>query len=184
MTKEAKGLIELIELMQIEPRTGIEIGVYRGETSKILLRYFPDLTLYMLDLWAPSPHKSYRASGDSKAKISGKWLEHYDATIENVSFAKDRARVVRGDVLRPGAARNMDLVDVDFIFLDADHSYNGTRTAIGIWSELVRPGGLIAGHDYRQEFPGVIRAVDAEVAHREKAVSLTSGSVWGFRNDP
>lgn len=37
---------------------------------------------------------------------------------------------------------------VDFVWIDADHSYDGVRKDIFAWLPKIKPGGLIAGHDY------------------------------------
>ena len=48
---------------------------------------------------------------------------------------------------------------MDFIFVDADHSYdlvkNDTEKAI----EMLAPGGLLIWHDYAEKSPGVMRFV-------------------------
>ncbi len=38
---------------------------------------------------------------------------------------------------------------VDFLFIDADHRYEGVRKDYQLYAPLVRPGGLIAFHDIR-----------------------------------
>jgi predicted O-methyltransferase YrrM len=37
--------------------------------------------------------------------------------------------------------------EVDFLFIDGDHSYNGVRADFENFAPLVRPGGLVALHD-------------------------------------
>ena len=37
--------------------------------------------------------------------------------------------------------------EVDFLFIDGDHSYNGVKKDFELYSPLVKPGGLIAFHD-------------------------------------
>jgi hypothetical protein len=46
----------------------------------------------------------------------------------------------------------------DLVFLDADHSYEGVRGDIWAWRQVVKPGGILAGHDLN--WPGVRQAVD------------------------
>jgi hypothetical protein len=46
------------------------------------------------------------------------------------------------------------------VFIDGDHSYQGACDDIRAWRGLVEPGGILAGHDYAERFPGVVRAVD------------------------
>jgi cephalosporin hydroxylase len=39
-------------------------------------------------------------------------------------------------------------VRLDFIYLDANHSYDETKRDLRAWSPLINSGGMIAGHDY------------------------------------
>ena len=51
-----------------------------------------------------------------------------------------------------------DMFDsVDYVFLDADHSEEGTAKNIEAWWSKVAAGGYIGGHDW--QFPGVSKAV-------------------------
>ena len=36
----------------------------------------------------------------------------------------------------------------DFVYIDADHSYNGVTADLKAWYPKVREGGILAGHDY------------------------------------
>ena len=47
----------------------------------------------------------------------------------------------------------------DYVMLDADHAYESISKDIVAWWPKVRPGGILAGHDYSAEFPGVLQAV-------------------------
>jgi predicted O-methyltransferase YrrM len=47
----------------------------------------------------------------------------------------------------------------DYVMLDADHAYESISRDIAAWWPKVRPGGILAGHDYSAEFPGVLQAV-------------------------
>ena len=38
---------------------------------------------------------------------------------------------------------------IDFLFIDGDHRYAGVKKDYKLYSDLVRPGGLIALHDIR-----------------------------------
>ena len=45
----------------------------------------------------------------------------------------------------------------DFVFIDADHSYEAVKADIEAWSPLTN---FICGHDYCNKWPGVMKAVD------------------------
>lgn len=49
---------------------------------------------------------------------------------------------------------------VDFCFIDAGHDYQHVLADIRAWLPKIRPGGVIAGHDYTDSFVGVKRAVE------------------------
>jgi predicted O-methyltransferase YrrM len=55
-------------------------------------------------------------------------------------------------------ARRWPLGTVDLVFLDADHDYAAVAADIAAWRPVVRPGGILCGHDFG-DFAGVTRAV-------------------------
>lgn len=67
---------------------------------------------------------------------------------------------------------------IDYLYVDADHSYEGAKADLEAWLPHVASGGLIAGDDYDNPlFPGVRQAWDAfEQAH---GIALTR-----FQSDP
>lgn len=67
----------------------------------------------------------------------------------------------------------------DLVFIDADHSYDGVLADIRAYVPLVRPGGILAGHDYTTDVhPGVRRAVDDHFGGRAEQ---GPGSIWWIR---
>lgn len=49
---------------------------------------------------------------------------------------------------------------LDFVFIDADHRYEEVKKDISIWLPKVKPGGVLAGHDFDETSdPGVVKAV-------------------------
>jgi hypothetical protein len=59
------------------------------------------------------------------------------------------------------AANQFPNSSIDYIMLDAGHSYEDVNDDIHYWYNKVKPGGTISGDDYGGSFfPGVTRAVD------------------------
>lgn len=56
---------------------------------------------------------------------------------------------------------------LDYLYIDADHSYDGVRADLAQWTPYVKPGGLLLGDDYGSGmYPGVQQAWDEfEAAH-------------------
>jgi predicted O-methyltransferase YrrM len=62
---------------------------------------------------------------------------------------------------------------LDFVFIDGDHSYQGCSTDIDCWFPKLKSGGLLSGHDYRDDKDyGVKRAVHEFLGDRELRLGL------------
>ena len=140
---------------------GAELGVWDGTLSQLLLLR-DDLVLLMVDSWAPKGARpqSYLDSGDVKALSSDEQMaQAHRQAIASTGFANYRAQIVRGDSAQ--TAEKVADGTLDFVFIDADHSYEGVCRDIQAWLPKVKSGGWIGGHDYGDPaFPGVERAVD------------------------
>lgn len=139
---------------------GAEIGVFAGELSRRLLSR-ADLTLYLVDSWTAEHNPTYAASGDFHTTLTQAQQErYYRITHDMIYFAGPRARILRKDSRE--AAKDIPDASLDFVFIDADHSYEGCKADIEAWRPKVKAGGFISGHDYENtDFPcwGVKKAV-------------------------
>jgi predicted O-methyltransferase YrrM len=125
--------------------TMAEIGVRDGRTTFYLLNNCPELTIYGVDL-------------------------------DNSGYYSDEVKEKYGDRLIP-IQGNSHLVSqyvpqVDLVFIDADHSYNGCRGDIYVYRDKVNPQGILSGHDI--DYPGVNQAVNELV----KDYSVGPNNVW------
>jgi uncharacterized Rossmann fold enzyme len=161
------------------PAKGVEVGVFAGDMSRALLRMNPDLHLTMVDSWEGDGKAYTGDSGDFHAGLSDETQEEYLLkAIERTEFARGRRYIMR--------SRSVDAAMVvpgtfDFVFLDADHSYEGCKADIAAWLPKVKPGGWLGGHDYENpDFPkfGVTRAVDEFVAANGLELELAENLCW------
>ncbi len=126
---------------------GAEIGVYMGKLSRHLLRCCPNLKLYMVDRWrAPDPNSSYAKSGDAASQKSNYLMRGFlKLAKKRTAFAEERRWIRRGESVE--IAEQFGPEQLDFVFIDADHTYEGVLSDLKAWFPKVRPGGLICGHD-------------------------------------
>jgi predicted O-methyltransferase YrrM len=80
-------------------------------------------------------------------------------TFISNSPAAGKVNLVIADQLAQAAT--YDDGSLDFVFLDSDHTYDGTSKAIQAFLPKMKSGGVLGGHDceVRGNFPDVIRAV-------------------------
>lgn len=157
----ADELIANIKALGDRPIAGVEIGVLRAETSKAILAACPNATLYLVDRWCPpTPDDSHYTSGSVFATMPQEQFDAYKKTAHrNVAryILEGRAKIIEANSL--DAAKKIKNGSVDFVFIDADHNYDGCKADIETWGKKVAPGGFISGHDYGStKFPGVTQA--------------------------
>lgn len=135
-------------------RTGAEIGVAEGRFTAALLSLCPKVQLWAIDDYAPGYRTWMGAEWSQERQDANK-----RAFAEVLTQFPDRLRLMGLSSL--DAADEFPDASLDFVFIDADHSYEAVSADIAVWRRRIRPGGWMTGHDYdREKFPGVIRAVD------------------------
>lgn len=158
-----------------------EVGVFAGDLSRRLLARRPDLKLTMIDKWDTEQTPAFSQSGDWHLTLNQEQQDGYYHLAQTVtSFAEDRRKVIRAD--SKDAASQIPDESLDLAFIDADHSYEGCKTDIQAYWPKVKPGGVLAGHDYaNDEFkfgPMVKKAVDEFAAAQGLDLELGSNYTW------
>jgi len=133
----------------------VEIGVWHGVTTKVLLKAMAPDGL----LWAVDPYPTGRFGFSVQRVIAQREI----ASAADGSVEWQRLTGVEAARLYAASERP----PVDFIFIDGDHSYNGLRGDWEAWSPLVAPGGVIALHDSRSSAERDIEGAGSVIFTRE-----------------
>jgi len=141
----------------------VEIGVFQGKFSRYLLLHTNDTHLSCVDPWAEGyMHKSGN-------QIPGENV--YQFACRRLKGFGDRVDMLRMPSLE--GAKTFEDSSLDFVFIDGDHSYQAVIDDILAWWPKVRPGGVLAGHDYgilTRRKHAAMKIVKQEVANVHKAV--------------
>ncbi len=108
-------------------------------------------------------------------------LEIFKKNFADLGF-NDRAEPVVSDSL--AAAQQLAALkgQIDFIFIDGDHSYEACKADILAWSPYVKRGGVIAFHDFGSRADGVTRAIFEEIkAGRFAEIVGVANTIIAFR---
>lgn len=138
-------------------KTGAEIGVDRGRMSRAICKAILGVKLLCVDPW--TAYSDYhdiesQAQMDENEQVARARLAPYDCEIIKASSLP--------------ASNKFSRAELDFVWIDGNHTFDYVIQDIIAWEKVVRPGGIVAGHDYnaRLDF-GVIEAVDAyTLAHK------------------
>ena len=131
-------------LKENDYRMGIEIGSYKGLYSKYLLDNWKGY-LYMVDVWKKLPDSEYvdMSNQENPKEII---LDVFD----NLSGYEDRTTLIRAE---SNAASYLFKDEYfDFIYIDANHKYSYVMRDIKIWYPKLKPGGVLAGHDWIADY--------------------------------
>jgi len=120
--------------------TGAEIGVFRGKFGawRVLPKWKNCTKYILIDLWAEQ--ENYIDESNSNHE------ENYWRAQKNFRHFENITQWMR--MLSTDAAKKIDDESLDFVYVDARHDYCGAWDDMNAYWPKVRPGGMMAGHDY------------------------------------
>lgn len=104
----------------------------------------------------------------------------YEIYLRNIAPISERIEVMRATSLE--ANGNFADGSVDFVFIDGSHAYEDVLADCRAWYPKVRPGGMIAGHDYH--WKPVKRAVDEFAAESGFGTPKATELCWVLQVPP
>lgn len=151
-------------------KVGAEIGVLRGEFTEKLCQ--AGLKIYAIDPWIADKNHlkenpDYQKVRNALFKSAKNRLEPYACTIIRKTSME--------------AIEDFKDESLDFVYIDADHHFRYIAEDIVEWSEKVKKGGVVSGHDYhvtpKCQVPFV---VDAYAKAFGKKLFITEDDNWYF----
>ena len=132
--------LELVHLFsELDYKIGAEIGVREGYYSEEICKANPGAKLYSVDGW--KTYKGYRDfTSQSKAD------RYYREAIERL--APYNCELIKKFSM--DAVQDFKPNSLDFVYIDANHDFKNAACDIVEWSKVVRPGGIVAGHDFKR----------------------------------
>ncbi|MBT0813036.1 class I SAM-dependent methyltransferase [Litoribacter ruber] len=124
------------ELLERLTKNGVvaEIGVNKGSFSKEILEKSNPQELFLIDAW-------------DSGRYHGGLRKVVETTFEK-DIAVGRVQIHQG--YSTEMASKFSDGFFDWIYIDTDHSYSVTRDELQAYKHKIKPGGIIAGHDYIQ----------------------------------
>jgi hypothetical protein len=141
-------------------RYGAELGVSHGRFTSYLCSLMDDMKMIAVDLWDEQPGNEAKGPGaETFLRRDGWYHEEKLATLKKHCASVFPGRVDIRQQHSVEAAKGVQDESLDFVFIDADHTYEGCLADIEAWTRKVKIGGMISGHDFSNPWPGVMRAV-------------------------
>ena len=131
-----------------EGSVGAEIGTYMGAFAHIILESVKPKRLYLIDPWHASASESQ----------AGSWYETVDQTYMDEMFQMVSERFApanvtcKVEIIRDYSANALQTLEdgeLDWVYIDGDHSYDAVLGDLTQSYNKVRAGGYLSGDDYR-----------------------------------
>ena len=140
-------------------KIGAEIGVKRGRNALQICKRVPGLKLICVDPWKPYTNIMTSERMKRYYETAKKNLKDFDITWMEMTSME--------------AAKKIGNKNLDFIYIDAIHTFDHVMMDLIRWCPKVRVGGIIYGHD-SNPLQGVRKAVNAYTfAHGIRHVHVT-----------
>lgn len=131
----------------------VEVGSWMGCSAVYLAqavqRSGKKLQVVCVDPWKPWGHEVLdpvvEAHGGDLFEVFWRNVERYG--VQDVITPLRMGSVIASDLFLAG--------QVHFVFLDGDHSLEAVRAEVRAWLPKLKPGGILAGHDYDR--PATVR---------------------------
>ena len=169
-----------IRLLSILPPNGVcaEIGVWQGEYSEQIIKNSNPKELYLIDKWDVQELKTeaYAEYYRNFTKTE-EFVNVYNSVIDKFSTYEE-VKLIRNDSVL--ASYDFDDQFFDWVYIDADHSYQGVTNDLNAYYGKVKDGGYICGHDWNNpEDEGVNYAVlDFVESKNVQFVGVTNEANW------
>jgi len=158
---------------ELNVKNFVEVGVFHGINTLFLKDLFPETHFYLIDPWEINSDyikdEAVPVTTDAN-KMNNAYSFIVSQYEKNPNFTILKTKSVEGAKLVPD--------DLDIVFIDGNHSYDSVKEDIITWLPKVRKNGILAGHDYKDNFPGVKKAVD-EIF--DKNVILRGDNTWAIQ---
>ena len=132
----------------------------------VIAKYFKDVLA--VDPWLNGYDINDRASQQCPMKFVFEAFQERTTPLGNVLYSRSKSLDAL-QFLKDG--------ELDFIYIDGDHRYEGVLADLNGWRPKLREGGIMAGHDW--SFKTVQKAL-VEVFKDKEAV-LFQGDSWGIK---
>lgn len=147
----------------------VEIGVWRGRSTAYLGTRLKELgkrpRFFGVDSWMTSEIPELKEHYAGRPGIAV-----FAEALDNLEKCGVEAKLIRKESVSAAPL----LPEVDFCFIDGSHEYANVLSDLRAWSQKMKPGGQMAGHDLSPRWPGVRRAVQEFFGSEFE----TSGNCW------
>jgi hypothetical protein len=140
----------LLDLINVLPSNMVmaEVGCYAGASTKMFMDSGKIEKLFAIDIWEDSMDIYKNINDEHSFRLVERTFDSTVAPYNVVKYKSTFDRVIDY------------LPELDFVYIDANHTYFYVKKDIKTALKKLKPNGIIGGHDYNNSSPDVIRCVN------------------------
>lgn len=145
------GLKEMIKYDDRIKGKMLEVGSYLGESTYIFASSNKFQSITCLDMWKGDYDENDESSHSNMHEIESNFDKFRNSCGDLITKIKDSSANI------PSLFEDESF---DFIYIDANHTYDAVKRDIEVCLPKLKKGKFIAGHDYSESWSEVKKAVD------------------------
>ncbi len=138
---------------QLDGEIFVELGVWKGRSIMYMAERAKELNknviIHGVDVFEV---------GDQQQHCAKFGTDFYGEVINNIEPMKDIITLHK--MSSHDAYKLFEDESIDFLFIDAHHTYEDVKKELELWYPKVKTGGIISGHDYIWIGAVIKKAVD------------------------
>lgn len=143
----------------------VEIGSYIGASSLLIAKGLTNNSkLYCIDTW------------QNDAMTEGNW-DSFNEFSTNTKSVRSKIQTIRKTSLE--AVQDFNL-QIDYLFIDGDHSYEGVKSDVDAWFPKLKSGGIVVMHDIGWA-EGVIKVIVEDIEPNLSKFEKLPNMYWGWK---
>lgn len=143
---------DVYDLAVREARDGaafVEVGAWLGKSTAYMADTIRQsgkgIAFHTVDTWEGCPNDP---TGNLAAAMAKEGRSLHSRFLRNIAECGLTKYVMPLRMASPEAAEHFDNHSLEFVYIDADHSFDAVWADIAAWLPKVKPGGILAGHDF------------------------------------
>lgn len=158
---------QIFKMLPEPCNTVVEIGSQQGWFAYRLLKFTKTAKLYCVDPW-----EGQTIFGDGEYNFE-MWKQNLKPWIDS-----GRVEAVRSTSEFAAKTWNQE---IDFLFIDGDHTKAAVKVDLRLWYPFVRKGGLIAGHDYTGDWGKDVQGALKEFLRESNLkIEINHGPIYNY----
>lgn len=139
------------------PISGIELGTRGADLTKAILMECQNVRLYTVDPWTHDPANLFESGHPQD--------EHNVVKAHALNCLKEYGERVKILAMTSDEAFKQINEQVDFVWIDGDHTVSTVIRDIENGLQIVRPGGILGGHDHNTVLEAIEKTLGGIEVH-------------------